>query len=95
MRAAHSTGSSTAGLGFDKPSLVIEFTTAGKKTGSLTIGSQDDYGMWNAIAPGRAGAFQVSGPDYQTLQVNLSPMAVPQPSPSPAAPLSGAPAGVK
>lgn len=95
LHAARSAGSSTTGLGFDKPSLVIAFTTSGKKTGRLTIGSQDDYGMWNAMAGGRAGAFQISGPDYQALQANLSPVASPAPSPSPAAAPSGAPAGVK
>lgn len=90
LHAVRSTGSSTAGLGLDKPSLIIGFTTSGKQTGRLTIGSQGDDGMWNAVAQGRAGAFQISGPDYDTLQANLSPIAgqSPQPStsPSPSAP---------
>jgi hypothetical protein len=94
LHAAESLGSSTTGLGFEKPSLVISFTTSGKKTGKLTLGTSTAAKMWNAEAQGRAGAFLISQPDYGALSADLIETA-PEASPSPAEAPSNAPAGVQ
>ena len=91
LRAVRWTGSSTAGLGFEKPSLAIGFTTAGKKSGMLTVGSANAEGMWNGEAEGRPGAFLISKPDYEALHAPLTEAMTPAPSAAP----SSTPASVK
>lgn len=97
LRAARSVGLSTAGLGLEKPSLVIAFTTSTGQSGKLSIGSETSEVMWNAAATGRAGSFLISKPDYQALDADLTAPAEPSPSPSPAESPSpsGTPAGVQ
>ena len=72
LHAVRTLGSSTSGLGFEKSPLVISFITAGNQTGKLTVGSQNEEAMWNAQAEGRAGAFLIGNPDYQTLRADLT-----------------------
>lgn len=99
LHAVRWTGSSTNGLGFDKPSLVISVTTAGKPPVKLTVGSTTPDNMWNAEIDGTNGAFIISKPDYETLHGDLlevpKPAATPSPSASAAASPSASPAGVK
>ncbi|HWB60474.1 MAG TPA: DUF4340 domain-containing protein, partial [Chthoniobacteraceae bacterium] len=83
LNAFRSLGTSTSGLGFDKPALMIAFTTAAGQTGKLTIGARDaEEGAWTAEAEGRAGAFLVSGPDYEGLSTVLTAPAEPATSPT-------------
>ena len=72
LHGAFSLGSATAGLGFDRPELVVTFTTAAKQVRKLTLGSKTDDNMWNAEAEGRAGAFLVSQPDFDALSADVT-----------------------
>ena len=94
LHAVSSLGSSTTGMGFEKPQLTINFTTSGKKTGKLNIGTPNSESMWNAEAEARPGAFLVSKPDYEALHADLAAPAAPTAPPSPVDSPSGAPAGV-
>lgn len=76
---------------FDKPQLVISFTTSpdDKAVHKLTVGNADNQGMWFAKVDGRDGVFVINTPDYNALKLPLlQPPATPSPSPS----ASGSPA---
>ena len=92
LQAVRWTGSSTAGLGFEKPSLVVSFTTSGGQSGKLTIGNANPQNMWNAEVAGVPGTFLVNKPDYDILRTDLTAAA---PSSSPVESPSTTPAGVK
>jgi len=93
LHAVRWTGSSTAGIGLEKPALIISFTTTDKKTGKLTVGTANSESMWNAASEGHAGAFLINRPDYEVLHSDLVEIAPPAASPS--ADPSGTPSGVK
>ncbi|MEQ1852629.1 MAG: DUF4340 domain-containing protein, partial [Chthoniobacteraceae bacterium] len=57
--------------GLDKPSLVINFTLADKKTGKLTIGTATNDEMWHATIEGKTGTFLLSKPDFDALNSAL------------------------
>jgi hypothetical protein len=106
LHAVRWTGSSTDGLGFDKPQVVIEFSIAGKPAGRLTVGSTTPEAMSNAMADGKTGSFLISRPDIEALHANLveapaMPSAAPSaggtasPAASAGAAPSGSPAGVQ
>ena len=77
-------GATTPAHGFDKPQLVVTFTTSpdDKTLHKLTIGNRTDDGMWFAKADGRDGTFVVSNPDLTALKLPLTKSAASSPSPS-------------
>ncbi len=72
--------------GFEKPQLVVTFTTLpdDKASHKVTIGSGTSDGTWFARVDEREGAFVLSNPDLNTLKLPLvsQPMRSPSPSPS-------------
>ena len=72
--------------GFEKPQLVVTFTTLpdDKASHKVTIGSGTSDGTWFARVGEREGAFVLSNPDLNTLKLPLvsEPMRSPSPSPS-------------
>ena len=72
--------------GFEKPQLVVTFTTLAddKASHKVTIGSGTSDGTWFARVDEREGAFVLSNPDLNTLKLPLvsQPMRSPSPSPS-------------
>jgi hypothetical protein len=81
LHAVRWTGSATNGLGLENPTVVVAFTTAGKKSGKLTIGGANADSMWNAVAENHAGAFLVSQPDFNAFQAAVTTNATPSPMP--------------
>lgn len=94
LRAVQWVSSSSAGFGFEKPALVVSFSTADKKSGRLTVGNSTSESMWNAMTDGRNGVFLMSMPDYGALNAELTAPAA-TPSPSPSATGAVTPAGVQ
>ncbi len=84
LRAVRWVGATTPAHGFDKPQLVVTFTTSpdDKALHKLTIGNRTDDGMWFAKADGRDGTFVVSNPDLTALKLPLTKSAASSPSPS-------------
>src|SRR5438270_2986528 len=85
LTAARWLGPTTAQHGFEKPQLVLAFTTSPDNTTShkLTIGAQNNDGTWCARMDGREGAFEISNPDLNILKLPLAAQATATPSPSP------------
>jgi hypothetical protein len=85
LRAARWIGSTTPAHGFDKPQLVVIFTTSpdDKATHKLTIGVATPNGMWFAKVDEREGTFVISNPDVNALKLSLVGQESPSPSPSP------------
>jgi hypothetical protein len=81
LRAVRWVGSATPAHGFDKPQLVITFTTSpdDKASHKLTIGGASGDGMWFARVDEHEGTFVSNAPDLNALKLPL----VSQPSPSP------------
>src|SRR6476661_561138 len=83
-------GTTTPQQGFDKPQLVLSFTTSAdnKTSYKLTVGAQNNDGTFCARVDGREGAFTISGADFNNLklpletQTNQSPSPTTAPSPS-------------
>ena len=100
LRAVRWVGASTPAHGFEKPALVLTFTTSpdDKTLHKLTIGNRTDDAMWFAKVDGRDGTFVIGNPDFTALKLPLvrapvgspSPNGTPSPSgastPTPAAP---------
>jgi uncharacterized protein DUF4340 len=76
-------GPTTAQQGFDKPQLVLSFTTSAdnKTSNKLTIGAQNNDGTFCARVDGREGTFAISASDFNKLKMPLEQTAA---SPSPA-----------
>jgi Domain of unknown function (DUF4340) len=89
LRAVRWAGATTPAHGFEKPQLVITFTTSpdDKTMLKLTVGNRTDDAMWFAKVEGRDGTFIISNPDLGALKL---PLAKPLVSPStvPSAPVS-------
>ena len=85
LRAVRWIGSTTPAHGFDKPQLVVTFTTSqdDKATHKLTIGTVTPNGMWFAKVDEREGTFVISNPDANALRLSLIGQESPSPSPSP------------
>jgi len=83
LHAVRWVGSTLPGHNFDKPSLVITFTTSpdDKATHKLTVGVSAPNETWFAKVDEREGAFVISAQDLSTLKQSL----VAQESPTPAA----------
>jgi hypothetical protein len=88
VRAVRWTGATTPAHGFDKPQVMITFTTSpdDKTVHKLVVGASAGEGMWFAKTDEREGTFVLSNPDLNALKLPLVAM----PSPSPAASPSGA-----
>jgi len=85
LRAVRWIGATTPAHGFDKPRLVVTFTTSpdDKALHKLTIGNQANEGTWFAKIDGRDGTFVISGPDNSALRLPLAKTAAASPTPSP------------
>ena len=77
---------------FEKPQLVITFTTSphDKASHKLTIGGAAGDGMWFARTDEREGTFVINNPDFNALKLPL--IEPPAMSPAPAASASASPA---
>ncbi len=93
LRAVRWIGSTTPAHGFDKPQLVVTFTTSpdDKAIHKLTIGAATPNGMWFAKVDEREGTFVMSNPDANALKLSLVGQASPSPSPSPSPTLTATP----
>src|SRR5947209_1077713 len=91
LRAARWVGSTTSAHAFDKPQLVVTFTTSpdDKATHKLVIGAATPDGMVFAKADEREGTFVISKPDLNALKLPL--IAAESPSPSATATASATP----
>lgn len=92
LRAARWAGATKPEHGFEKPALVITFTTSpdDKTSHKLTIGNQTEDKMWFAKIDGRDGTLVITNPDYTALNLPLTKPASPTPSPS-ASPAASSP----
>ncbi len=90
LRAVRWIGSTTTHT-FDKPQLVITFTTSpdDKASHKLTVGDASGDGMWFAHVDEREGTFIISNPDLNALKLPL--LSQPSPSPSPSPSISASP----
>lgn len=85
LRAVRWVGAAAPAQGFEKPLLVITFTTSAddKTLHKLTIGNRTEDGMWYAKVDGREGTFVISNPDFTAFKLPLSKAVAVSPSPSP------------
>jgi hypothetical protein len=85
LRAVRWIGSTTPAHAFDKPRLVVTFTTSpdDKTTHKLTIGVSARDGMSFAKVDEREGTFALSNSDLNALKLPLVGQESPSPSPSP------------
>jgi hypothetical protein len=92
LRAVRWVGSVTPPHAFDKPQLVITFTTSpdDKAVHKLTAGAATPDGMWFAKVDEREGAFIISNPDLNALKLR----SVQIPAAPPAASASSSPQAV-
>jgi len=84
LHAVRWVGATLPGHGFDKPQLVVTFTTSpdDKATHKLTIGAATPNGMWFAKVDEREGTFVISNPDLNAFKLPLIGQESPSPSPS-------------
>src|SRR6266566_641785 len=91
LHAVRWIGSTTPAHAFDKPQLVVTFTTSpdDKAIHKLTIGGATPDGMWFAKVDEREGTFAIGNPDLNALKLTL--VAQESPTPSPAATATATP----
>jgi hypothetical protein len=65
------TGTSTGGMGFEKPAQVVSFTTDDGKMHKLIIGGTTGDHQWNAMVEGEGGTFTLSAPDASVFKLSL------------------------
>jgi len=84
LRAVRWVGATKPEYGFEKPQLVITFTTSpnDKTSHKLTIGNRSNDTMWFAKVEGRDGTFVVSNPDFTAFKLPLVKTAPASPAPS-------------
>jgi hypothetical protein len=87
-------GSTTAQHGFDKPQVVIAFTTStdDKAAHKVVVGAPAGNGMWFAKVDEREGTFVMNNPDFNALRLQLVAEPVASPVPSASASASASPA---
>jgi Domain of unknown function (DUF4340) len=87
LRTVRWIGSTTPAHAFDKPRLVVTFTTSSddKAIHKLTIGAPTPDGMSFAKVDEREGTFALSSPDLNALKLSLVGQESPSPSPTPTA----------
>jgi hypothetical protein len=83
LRAVRWIGSTSPAHGFDKPQLVVTFTTSpdDKATHKLIVGAAAPNGTWFAKVDEREGTLVISNPDVRALK--LPPVGQESPTPSP------------
>ena len=83
LRAVRWAGATTPAHGFDKPQLVLTFTTSpdDKALHKLSIGNRTEEGMWFAKVDGQDGTFVISNPDFTAFQLALTKAAAVSPTP--------------
>src|SRR5437016_621153 len=88
LHAVRWIGSTTPAHAFDKPRLVVTFTTSpdDKTTHTLTIGAPTPDGMSFAKVDEREGTFALNNPDLNELKLPLIGQESPSPSPTGSAP---------
>src|SRR5438445_4589831 len=88
LHAVRWIGSTTPAHAFDKPRLVVTFTTSpdDKTTHTLTIGAPTLDGMSFAKVDEREGTFALNNPDLNVLKLPLVGQESPSPSPTGSAP---------
>ncbi|PYJ16268.1 MAG: hypothetical protein DME94_05230 [Verrucomicrobia bacterium] len=93
LHAVRWLGSGAAQHGFEKPQVVLAFTTSAdnKASHKLTIGAQNSDGTSFARVDGREGTFAISNSDSNTLRLPLASQAIAPPNTSPTATSSPAP----
>jgi Domain of unknown function (DUF4340) len=76
-------GPTTPQQGFDKPQLVLSFTTSAdnKTSQKLTIGAQNNDGTLFARVDGRNGTFAINAAEFNNLKLPLEAQATASPSP--------------
>jgi hypothetical protein len=76
-------GTTTPQQGFDKPQLMLSFTTSpdDKASHKLTVGAQNNDGTFCARVDGRDGTFTIRGSDFNNLKLPLETQATLSPSP--------------
>jgi len=76
-------GTTTPQQGFDKPQLVLNFTTSqdNKTSHALTIGAQNNDGTFCASVDGRDGTFVISASDFNNLKLPLEAQGSASPRP--------------
>jgi Domain of unknown function (DUF4340) len=86
-------GATTPQHGFDKPQLVVSFTTSpdNKTSHKLTVGDQNNDGTFCARLDGRDGTFTISGSDFNNLKLPLETQGTSSPSPTTAPSLTATP----
>ncbi|HUE50401.1 MAG TPA: DUF4340 domain-containing protein [Candidatus Dormibacteraeota bacterium] len=84
LRTVRWIGSTTPAHAFDKPRLVVTFTTSSddKAIHKLTIGAPTPDGMSFAKVDEREGTFALSNPDLNALKLSLVGQESPSPSPT-------------
>src|ERR1700693_2863031 len=84
LHAVRWLGATTPQHGFEKPQLVLAFTTSpdNKASHKLSVGAQNNDGTWCARVDGREGSFAISNPDLNTLKLPLTGQAAASPSPT-------------
>ncbi len=77
-------GATTPQQGFDKPQLVLSYTTSAdnKASHKLTVGAQNNDGTFCARMDGRDGTFTISGSDFNNLKLPLETQGTTSPSPT-------------
>jgi hypothetical protein len=82
LHAGRWLGATTPQQGFEKPQLVVAFTTSrdNKTSHKLSIGAQNNDGTWCARVDGREGTFAISNPELDTLKLPLAGQATASPS---------------
>jgi hypothetical protein len=77
-------GTTTPQQGFDKPQLVLSFTTSpdNKTSHKLSVGALNNDGTFCARVDGRDGTFTISGSDFNNLKLPLETQGTASPSPT-------------
>ena len=93
LHAVRWIGSTVAQHGFDKPQIVITFTTSpdDKASHKLIVGAPTGDGMWFGKVDEREGTFVVNNPDFNALKLPLVGQPPPPPSPSASASATASP----
>jgi hypothetical protein len=93
LHAARWAGATVPAHGFDKPQVVLAFTTSvdDKAVHKLTVGAPAANGMWFARVDQREGTFVLNNPDLNAFKLPLAQAAAPSPTPSSTPPAVSSP----
>ena len=82
LHAVRWVGATTPAHGFEKPHILITFTTSpdDKSMHKLLIGAPNGEGMWFGKTDERDGTFVISNPDFNALRLPIANVAAPSPS---------------